>query len=142
MQSRKASQLSEPKPACRAEAPTTPAKSPSQPPCKPSDVSSEQSSRKRPRSVTPPPLRITELDDIPRVLQAGTLSKNEKQKVRRIVTPKEGSGRLEVPENIFEMWQDASKGRETLFQMWAKSGGVKDPGTLNIIYALAFEVSN
>ncbi|CAE7299174.1 unnamed protein product [Symbiodinium sp. CCMP2456] len=53
------------------------------------------------------------------------MSKLEKDKVRRICSPKKGSGRLEVPENVFEMWQDAAKGRDSLFRMWCKSGGVK-----------------
>ena len=67
----------------------------------------------------------TEEDEVPRVLNSSTLSKAEKEKLRRIVTPKPGSGNLEVPENIFEMWEDASKGRDQIFKMWAKSGGVK-----------------
>ena len=61
----------------------------------------------------------------PKVLTASTLDRNEKLKVRRICTPKPCSGHLEVPENIFEMFNDAAKGRTTLYQMWAKSGGVK-----------------
>ncbi|CAE7446166.1 unnamed protein product [Symbiodinium sp. CCMP2592] len=64
-------------------------------------------------------------DEFPRVLISSTLDRNEKNKVRRICTPKPGTGNLEVPENIFEMFQDAAKGRETLYKMWAKSGGVK-----------------
>ena len=65
-------------------------------------------------------------DRVPRVLHGSNLNRAEKNKLRRIVCPKEGTGRLEVPENIFEMWEDAAKGRKTLFNMWAKSGGVKD----------------
>ena len=61
----------------------------------------------------------------PKVLFWDQLDKNEKNKIRRVCIPKPGSGNLEVPENIFEMWQDAAKGRETLYRMWAKSGGVK-----------------
>ena len=53
------------------------------------------------------------------------MTKLEKEKVRRCCTPKKGSGNLEVPENIFEMWKDAGKGRDNLFRMWAKAGGVK-----------------
>ena len=64
-------------------------------------------------------------DEPPKVLNFGTLSKLEKEKVRRICTPKRGSGNLEVPENIFDMWRDCSKGRDNLLRMWAKSGGVK-----------------
>ena len=64
-------------------------------------------------------------DEAPRVIQFKDLSKTEKEKVRRICSPKKGSGNLEVPENVFQMWQDVSKGRDTLFRMWCKSGGVK-----------------
>ncbi|CAE7351284.1 unnamed protein product [Symbiodinium sp. CCMP2456] len=63
--------------------------------------------------------------EYPKVLTAAALDRNEKLKVRRICTPKPCSGHLEVPENIFEMFNDAAKGRTTLYQMWAKSGGVK-----------------
>ena len=66
--------------------------------------------------------------EVPKVLHADNLSKLEREKVRRIVSPKKGSGNLEVPENIFEMWKDAGKGRESIFKMWAKSGGVKVGG--------------
>ena len=69
-------------------------------------------------------------DEPPKVLRASDMSKLEKEKVRRIVTPKQGSGNLEVPENIFEMWKDAGKGRDNLFRMWAKSGGVKAGGQI------------
>ena len=64
-------------------------------------------------------------DEPPKVMSFPSMTKLEKEKVRRIVTPKKGSGNLEVPENIFEMWKDAGKGRDNLFRMWAKSGGVK-----------------
>lgn len=64
-------------------------------------------------------------DEPPRVLLLKDMSKLEKEKVRRICSPKKGTGRLEVPENVFEMWQDAAKGRDSLFRMWCKSGGVK-----------------
>ncbi|CAE7216894.1 unnamed protein product [Symbiodinium sp. CCMP2456] len=67
-------------------------------------------------------------DEPPKVLNFGTLSKLEKEKVRRICTPKRGSGNLEVPENIFDMWRDCAKGRDNLLRMWAKSGGVKAGG--------------
>ena len=62
---------------------------------------------------------------VPRVLDGRNLPKGEKEKIARIVRPKPGSGNLEVPENIFEMWNDVAKGRQQLFSMWAKSGGVK-----------------
>ena len=64
-------------------------------------------------------------EEAPKVLNAATMSKAEREKVRRICCPKPGSGRLEVPDNIFEMWEDAAKGRDQIFRMWAKSGGVK-----------------
>ena len=63
--------------------------------------------------------------EAPKVLNGSDLPKKEKEKIRRVCTPKPDSGRLEVPDNIFEMWEDAAKGRETIFKMWAKSGGVK-----------------
>ena len=65
-----------------------------------------------------------EKDDPPQVLHASTMSRSEKLKVQRIVTPKSYTGRLEVPQGIFEMWQ-TPKGKQKLFEMWAKSGGVK-----------------
>ncbi|OLQ05856.1 hypothetical protein AK812_SmicGene10912 [Symbiodinium microadriaticum] len=63
--------------------------------------------------------------EVPKVLKSETLDKLEKEKIKRIVTPKKGSGNLEVPEDIFDMWRDAANGRQKIFQMWAKSGGVK-----------------
>ncbi|CAK9049554.1 unnamed protein product [Durusdinium trenchii] len=53
-----------------------------------------------------------------------TMHCSEREKVRRICTPKSTTGRLEVPEDIFKMWNTAG-GREKLFSMWCKSGGVK-----------------
>ena len=73
-------------------------------------------------------LEEEEADDeveIPKVMNFSDMTKLEKEKVRRCCTPKKGSGNLEVPENIFEMWKDAGKGRDNLFRMWAKAGGVK-----------------
>ena len=64
-------------------------------------------------------------EEPPRVLLYKDMTKLEREKVRRICSPKKGSGKLEVPENVFQMWQDAAKGRESLFRMWCKSGGVK-----------------
>ena len=66
--------------------------------------------------------------EVPKVLKSETLDKLEKEKIKRIVTPKKGSGNLEVPEDIFDMWRDAANGRQKIFQMWAKSGGVKAGG--------------
>ena len=60
----------------------------------------------------------------PAVLHASTLSPNEKAKVRRIVTPKPASGNLDVPKDIFQLW-NTKDGKEKLFAMWAKSGGIK-----------------
>ena len=56
-----------------------------------------------------------------------TMTKAEKDKVKRIVTPKATTGRLEVPQDVFELWQ-TPKGKEKLLAMWCKSGGVKDSG--------------
>lgn len=61
----------------------------------------------------------------PAVLHVLTLSKCQREKVKRIVTPKPTTGNLEVPKNVFEMWQ-TPKGKEQLLAMWCKSGGVKD----------------
>lgn len=71
-----------------------------------------------------------ELDDenqsVPCVMQPANMSRNEKEKVRRACTPKPTTGRLEVPQDIFEMWNDSKgKGRARLFSLWCKSGGVK-----------------
>ena len=62
---------------------------------------------------------------VPKILNSSSLPKTEIEKIRRICTHKRGSGKLEVPENIFEMWEDAAKGRDTIFRMWAKAGGIK-----------------
>ncbi|CAE7847162.1 unnamed protein product [Symbiodinium necroappetens] len=92
---------------------------------------------KRPHPVTPPkdkssgavqkqksPSDDDDGDDgVPKIMSLSSMTKLEKEKVKRIVTPKRGSGNLEVPENIFEMWKDAGKGRDNLFRMWAKAGG-------------------
>lgn len=64
-------------------------------------------------------------DEPPKVLNFADMTKLEKEKVRRIVSPKKGTGNLEVPENIFEMWKSAGSSRDKLFRMWCKSGGVK-----------------
>ena len=65
----------------------------------------------------------------PIVLHVSTLSKSEKDKIKRIVTPKATTGRLDVPKDIYELWQ-TNQGKEKLFAMWTKSGGVKDTGCL------------
>ena len=62
--------------------------------------------------------------EVPVVLRYQDLSKNEVQKVKRVVTPKALTGRLEVPEDIFKLWQDP-KGQEKLLRLWCKSGGIK-----------------
>lgn len=63
----------------------------------------------------------------PIILHVATLSRNEKDKIKRIVTPKATTGRLEVPQDIFDLWK-TPKGKEKLFALWCKSGGVKDSG--------------
>eukprot|EP00435_Cladocopium_sp_Y103_P057543 s710_g19.t2 len=60
----------------------------------------------------------------PTVLRYQDLTRNEIAKVKRVVTPKSHSGRLDVPEDIFKLWQDP-KGQEKLLRLWCKSGGVK-----------------
>ena len=62
--------------------------------------------------------------DEPVILHVATMSRSEMSKVKRIVQPKPYSGKLEVPKDIMNMW-NTPKGKEQLFQMWAKSGGVK-----------------
>ena len=62
--------------------------------------------------------------DQPAILHVATMSRTEMSKVKRIVQPKPNSGKLEVPKDIMNMWNTA-KGKEQLFKMWAKSGGVK-----------------
>ena len=62
--------------------------------------------------------------DQPAILHVATMSRIETNKVKRIVQPKPNSGKLEVPKDIMNMWNTA-KGKEQLFKMWAKSGGVK-----------------
>ncbi|CAE7459532.1 unnamed protein product [Symbiodinium microadriaticum] len=83
---------------------------------------------KRDRSPAPapvPPLTAKNSDEYPRVLDGKNLSRTEKQKCRRVCMPKEGSGTLEVPTNVMEMWEAAGTQRDSLFSMWAKCGGVK-----------------
>ena len=62
--------------------------------------------------------------DQPVILHVATMSRSEMNKVKRIVQPKPYSGKLEVPKDIMAMW-NTPKGKEQLFKMWAKSGGVK-----------------
>jgi len=50
--------------------------------------------------------------------------RSERDKVRRICTPKSTTGRLEVPKDILQMW-NTDEGREKLLSMWCKSGAVK-----------------
>jgi len=66
--------------------------------------------------------------EVPIVLHVATMSKYEKDKVKRIVTPKATTGNLAVPRDIYEMWQ-TEKGKENLLNMWCKSGGVKARST-------------
>lgn len=78
--------------------------------------------------VTPTPTAggedKTEEEEYPTVMSAESMSRAEKQKVRRACTPKSASGKLDVPQDIHELWNSAG-GKEKLFAMWAKSGGVK-----------------
>ena len=67
---------------------------------------------------------------VPVVMHPTTMHCSEREKVRRICTPKSTTGRLEVPEDIFKMWNTAG-GREKLFSMWCKSGGVKAGPTVS-----------
>lgn len=67
----------------------------------------------------------------PHVLHVATLSRNEKDKVKRIVTPKSTTGRLEVPQDIFDLWK-TPKGKEKLYALWCKSGGMKDVGLYSV----------
>lgn len=62
--------------------------------------------------------------DIPTVMHPKDMTRSEKEKVRRICTPKSTTGRLEVPKDIHEMW-NSEKGREKLLSLWCKSGGLK-----------------
>ena len=58
------------------------------------------------------------------VLDPKALDRSEKEKIRRIVMPKKNTGHLEVPQDIMDLWnQPGGKGK--LYDIWAKSGGVK-----------------
>lgn len=91
----------------------------------------EERPGKRPQEPPSEQQQQQQLDDMPEVLgtpavmHVDTMTKYEKDKVKRIVTPKATTGRLEVPQDVFELWQ-TSKGKEKLLSMWCKSGGVKD----------------
>ncbi|CAE7822447.1 unnamed protein product, partial [Symbiodinium sp. CCMP2456] len=68
-------------------------------------------------------------DEPPKVLNFADMTKLEKEKVRRIVSPKKGTGNLEVPENIFEMWKSAGSSRDKLARIekivaWAEKKGL------------------
>ncbi len=76
-----------------------------------------------------------EEEEVPSVLHVATMTRNEKDKVKRIVTPKPTTGNLAVPRDIFEMWQ-SEKGKEKLFSMWCKSGGVKAGKYVMLNFAL------
>lgn len=77
-------------------------------------------------STTCPPSSSPGEEEAPKVLDSRTLDRAEIKKIQRIVTPKPITGKLEVPQKIFDMWQDVGRGRDTVLKMWAKSGGVKD----------------
>ncbi|CAL1173726.1 unnamed protein product [Cladocopium goreaui] len=55
-------------------------------------------------------------------MHPASMSRAQREQVRRIVTPKPTTGRLEVPQDITSMWNTA-KGKEKLFSLWCKSGG-------------------
>ena len=61
---------------------------------------------------------------IPVVMHPKDMPRSEREKVRRICTPKSTTGRLEVPKGILQMW-NTDEGREKLLSMWCKSGAVK-----------------
>lgn len=46
--------------------------------------------------------------------------------LRRICTPKAGSGRLEVSAEVYKQWQQGGAPRKALLNMLIKSGGDKD----------------
>lgn len=66
-----------------------------------------------------------ETEETPCVLHVATLTRNDRLKVQRIVTPKPTTGNLAVPKDIYEMWQGGDAGKQKLLSMWCKSGGVK-----------------
>ena len=70
------------------------------------------------------PEAAVEAEEVPVVLHVATLSRYEKDKVKRAVLPKPTSGKCDVPSDISEMW-NSPQGRQKLFTMWCKSGGVK-----------------
>jgi hypothetical protein len=61
---------------------------------------------------------------IPVVMHPKDMPRSEREKVRRICTPKSTTGRLEVPKDILQMW-NTDEGMEKLLSMWCKSGAVK-----------------
>lgn len=75
----------------------------------------------------------------PVILHIATMTRAEKEKVRRLVTPKPTTGNLSVPKDIFELWQ-TDKGREKLLCMWCKSGGVK-AGLGGLLFDLLIQLS-
>lgn len=74
-------------------------------------------------------------EEEPMILHVATLTKSDKEKIRRIVTPKSTTGRLEVPKDIFQLWQ-TEKGKEQIFNMWCKSGGVKAGFLMQVVTLL------
>lgn len=47
-------------------------------------------------------------------------------KFRRMCEPKRHSGKIEVPDNIFELYQAKGTSKERLFEAFVKTGGDKD----------------
>ena len=78
-----------------------------------------------PGDVEPAPEKADESQEVsPEILHVVTLTKNQRDQIKRVVCPKRDTGRLEVPRDIYELWQ-TEKGKEKLFNLWCKSGGVK-----------------
>ncbi len=79
---------------------------------------------KRPAKAQAPAEEVPEEEnEEPCILHVATLTRNERDKVKRIVTPKITTGRLEVPQDIFDLWK-TPKGKEKLFvvQVWRGEG--------------------
>ena len=47
--------------------------------------------------------------------------------LRRVCTPKAGSGKLDVGVEIYKQWQKGGQPRKELLNLLAKNGGDKDP---------------
>ena len=47
--------------------------------------------------------------------------------LRRVCTPKKGSGKLEVSQEIYKQWKQGGAQRKALLQVLIQAGGDKDP---------------